>query len=401
MSENKHQYCSFCGAHKDDVKKLIVSDDAAICDSCIDLCHQLVVSNAKSSSEEFKIKDINPQKINNYLNERIVGHIPAKKQISVAIFNHYKRINTPPKFSDLTIPKNNIMLLGPTGSGKTLLAKAVSDFINVPFVVTDATSLTEAGYVGEDVENMLSMLLSKANGDVSLAQKGIVFIDEIDKISRKSENSLAFKDVSGEGVQQALLKIVEGTTCQIHDPTQKKTKDKEPVTIDTSNILFIAAGSFMGITDQILKRNHNIGFGADVLSNKQSVKYSSITQTDLVKFGIIPELAARFTNIVCLENLHLDQLITILSKIKNNLIDQYRYLFELDGIELSFTDDAIQQIAKNCLTTNTGARGLFVEMERILMPHMFYVSLYQQNLITEINIDENLVDDPRPIIDEI
>lgn len=404
MAENKLQHCSFCGSHKDEVNKLIVGSDVAICNECVDLCNKLIIEEQQDTesvlSGEAK-KNFDAYEIMNHLNARVIGQHDAKKVLSVAIANHYKRINNPPKDSDLEISKGNVLLIGPTGSGKTLLARSVAKYLNVPFVVADATSLTEAGYVGDDVESMVSTLLTMANGDVSLAERGIVFIDEVDKISRKSESSSITRDVSGEGVQQALLKLVEGTVCRVPTSGKRKNPNGEMVEVNTKNILFIAGGAFGGLTDIIKHRVQGsaLGFGAQVKSKKSNNDIKLTTPDDLTKFGMIPEFIGRFTTTIALEELTLSELVLILTDVKSNFIDQYQYLFSIDGIKLNFTKNAIEQIAENCLLMKTGARGLHSEVERVLMPHMFHSYQYKKEGITEINIDVDLVMEPKSLID--
>lgn len=399
MSEKKLTHCSFCGHHKDEVKKLIVGDDVAICSDCIDLCNQLIVDD-KTIEEPAKevTKDFDAYSIKNHLDEHVIGQDNAKIVLSVAIANHYKRINHPPK--DLEIHKGNVLLVGPTGSGKTLLARSVAKYLNVPFVVADATSLTEAGYVGEDVESMIGMLLNLADGDIKRAERGIVFIDEIDKIARKSESTSITRDVSGEGVQQALLKLVEGTKCRIPSGGKRKNPQGEMIEVDTKNILFIAGGAFVGLNDVIKNRlqGSSIGFGAEVKSKTEAVKLEQATPDDLTRFGMIPEFIGRFTTTIALEELTIEQLISVLTDVKNSFIDQYKYLFSIDDIELTFTDDAIKQIAQNCIDLKTGARGLQTEIEKILLPHMFHTKKYKENSINKINIDVELVKNPKPLV---
>jgi ATP-dependent Clp protease ATP-binding subunit ClpX len=398
MSENKLNNCSFCGHHKDVVKKLIVSDAAAICSDCIDLCTQLVEDDSNIVQGENSIGEYDAIKVKEYLDQHVVGQDAAKIVLSVAITNHYKRITNPP--ADLEITKGNILLVGPTGSGKTLLAKTVAKFLNVPFVVADATSLTEAGYVGDDVESMISMLLHAAGGDVSLAERGIVFIDEIDKIARKGESTSITRDVSGEGVQQALLKLVEGTKCRVPAQGHKKHPSSEMITVNTKNILFIAGGAFVGLQEILKQRlkGTTIGFGADVVQSNNDLKLSEVTPDDLTKFGMIPEFIGRFTTTVTLEELNKEQLINVLTQIKNNFITQYQYLFSIDKLELKFDNSALEQIVDNCLKLKTGARGLHTEIEKTLMPHMYNIRNYQNNNIKLININQSLVKQPKSLI---
>jgi len=397
MAENKINHCSFCGNHKDIVKKLIVSDQAAICSDCIDLCTQLVEDDTTVVKDEPKPIEYDALQVKEYLDEHVIGQEEAKIVLSVAITNHYKRISNPP--TDLEITKGNILLVGPTGSGKTLLAKTVAKFLNVPFVVADATSLTEAGYVGDDVESMIGMLLHAAGGDISLAEKGIIFIDEIDKIARKGESTSITRDVSGEGVQQALLKLVEGTSCRVPAQGHKKHPSSEMITVNTKNILFIAGGAFVGLQDIVKQRlkGTTIGFGASV-KTKQDVPLNEVNPDDLTKFGMIPEFIGRFTTTVSISELSKDQLVQVLTDVKNNYISQYKYLLGLDDIDLTFTDDALEQIAENTLTLKTGARGLHTEIERVLMPHMYNVGKYKENKVKTLNINREKVISPKSIL---
>ena len=398
-TENKLSHCSFCGNHKDNVKKLIISEEVAICSTCVELCNTLMVDEeSKSDFVSENMVSHDPESIKDFLDQHVIGQHNAKKVLSVAIANHYKRINRPPK--DLEISKGNVLLVGPTGSGKTLLAKTVAKYLEVPFIVADATSITEAGYVGDDVESMISMLLNAAGGDVKLAERGIVFIDEIDKIARKGESANITRDVSGEGVQQALLKMVEGTVCRIPSGGGRKHPGGDMIEINTKNILFIAGGAFVGLKDIINSRENgtSIGFGAQIKDHHKDGDLSNVSPDDLVKFGMIPEFIGRFTTTVNVEDLTKEELIKVLTGIKNNYIDQYKYLLSLDDIDLNFTEDALDQLAENTMSLKTGARGLHTEIERVLMPHMFYTKKYRDNQVLNINIDRKQILEPKVIV---
>lgn len=397
-TENKLNHCSFCGNHKDIVKKLIVSENVAICSDCIDLCTKLISDDTTVVVEPEQKIQYDAIAIKEYLDQHVIGQNDAKMVLSVAIANHYKRITHPP--TDLEISKGNILLIGPTGSGKTLLAKTVAKYLNVPFVVADATSLTEAGYVGDDVESMISMLLSAAGGDIKLAERGIVFIDEIDKIARKGESTSITRDVSGEGVQQALLKLVEGTVCRIPNQGGRKHPGGEMLEVNTKNILFISGGAFVGLKDILKSRikGTTMGFGADIKAVTDNINLGSVMPDDLTKFGMIPEFIGRFTTTVTLSELDKTELKQVLVDIKNNYIQQYQYLFSLDKVDLEFSSDALDQIVDNCIKLKTGARGLHTEIEKALMPHMFNVRKYHQNGLSKININQELILDPQPLL---
>lgn len=398
QENNKLDHCSFCGNHKDVVKKLIVSESVAICSDCIDLCTQLIKDDVTIDIDKDTPPNLDPVEIKAYLDKYVIGQSSAKMVLSVAIANHYKRIENPPK--DLEISKGNILLVGPTGSGKTLLAKTVAKFLNVPLVVADATSLTEAGYVGDDVESMISMLVNAAGGDVKLAERGIVFVDEIDKIARKSEGTSITRDVSGEGVQQALLKLVEGTTCRIPASGGRKHPGGDMLEVNTKNILFIAGGAFVGLKDIIKsrKKGTTIGFGAAIKSSDEQISLEHVTPDDLTRFGMIPEFIGRFTTTVALEDLNKEQLLQVLTEIKNNYINQYQYLFDLDKIKLTFEDTALEQIVDNCLKLKTGARGLHTEIEKVLMPHMYNIKQYGKNEVAEVVITRDMVLSPAALV---
>jgi ATP-dependent Clp protease ATP-binding subunit ClpX len=387
--------CSFCNKHKDTVTKLIVGENVAICNECVDLCQNLLNNDIDEKATSIKPQSVDPVAIKEHLDEYVIGQANAKIVLAVAIANHYKRINN--KDKDTEIEKVNILMFGPTGSGKTLLAKSVARYLDVPFVIADATSLTEAGYVGDDVESLISRLYAASDYNVERCQRGIVFVDEIDKIARRSESASLTRDVSGEGVQQALLKLVEGTKCRIVPQGGRKHPTGETVEIDTTNILFIAGGAFVGL-DNIVKtrvQGTNIGFSANMKQVESSLSQTS--PDDLVRFGLIPEFVGRFPTWVGLEELTQADLVRILVGIKNSYIDQYKWLFGQDEIVLDFTPDALEQIATNTIVNKTGARGLHSELERVLLPHMYRLPEYRRNNITTINIDKSMVNTPKEL----
>jgi ATP-dependent Clp protease ATP-binding subunit ClpX len=388
-------HCSFCDKHKDDVIKLIVGHNVAICNECVDLCSSLLKdkNNIVKKTNEVDIPD--PKEVYNYLNQYVEGQLDAKIVLSVAITNHYKRITN----IGNNITKANILMIGPTGTGKTLMAKTVSEYLNVPFVIADATTLTEAGYVGDDVDSLILRLYQNSGYDIEKTQKGIVFLDEIDKISRKSESATISRDVSGEGVQQALLKLVEGTKIKISPLGGRKLEGT--VEIDTTNILFIAGGAFIGL-DKIVK-NRAQGSAMGFSANVNSITFEEtepVTADDLVKYGMIPEFIGRFSNVVTLHDLNKSQLINILINVKRNFIEQYQWLFDQDGIKLEFENESLDLIAERTLKTKTGARGLHAELERILLPHMFDLPRYHKQSILKIAINRNLVNTPMTLLRE-
>lgn len=400
MSENVndlYEKCNFCNKDKNTVKKLIVGDNVAICNECVDLCGDLLREITNATVNPSDINDIDPVELKEFLDKYVVGQENAKIVLSVAVANHYKRINN--ISTELELDKANILLLGPTGCGKTLLAKSVARYLDVPFTIADATSITEAGYVGDDVETLITKLLSAANGDVEKAQRGIVFLDEIDKISRKGESTSITRDVSGEGVQQALLKVVEGTVCRIPAAgANRKNPSAEMIEVDTKNILFIAGGAFVGL-EEVVKRRSNaggIGFGVAIKDNTPG-SLGDVEPDDLVKYGLIPEFVGRFPTSVVLTELSEDQLIYVLTEIRNSLVAQYTYLFETDGIALKFSIDALHDIAHNAFKRKTGARSLQAELERILMPHMYSLKEYAKSKITEVEITSELVRTPQKL----
>lgn len=393
--------CSFCGKTQNDVRKLIAGPGVYVCNECIDICNEIINDDENNETTASRASIPKPHEIKAHLDEYVIGQDEPKKRLSVAVYQHFKRLEMAKRRSDIELQKSNILLIGPTGTGKTLLAQTLARFLSVPFCIVDATSLTEAGYVGEDVENILNRLVQSAGGDLEKAQQGIIYIDEIDKICRKDDNPSITRDVSGEGVQQALLKILEGTVANIPTGGGRKHPQQDFQQLDTTNILFICGGAFIGLEKVVEKRfrNKSLGFQADIKTNKQrhSESINNLEPEDLVHYGLIPEFVGRLPVVGTLRELDEDALVAILTEPKNALIKQYQRKFEFDNISLKFTETAIRAIAQQAAKRKVGARGLMMIMEEILLESMYH--LPSEKHVTEIVVTKEMIEKTVPVFE--